>query len=91
EGIFEDVQVVAQPTIIRGLVTECQPPRLLTYTWNESNYAVATTVRFELQEHGEQVLLVLTHSRLSQEFMAAVAAGWHVNVDALLAVLKGES
>jgi hypothetical protein len=47
-------------------------------------------VRFELEQRGEQVFLRLTHSRLPENLMAGVGAGWHVHLDHVIALVKGE-
>jgi len=75
---------------IRGVITHYDPPRIISYSWNESNYGVATEVRFELEQKGNDVHLVVTHSRLPGNFMAAVAAGWHTHLETLLALVTGQ-
>jgi len=77
--------------LIRGIIKHYDPPRLISYSWNETNYAVSTEVKFELEERGDEVFLILTHSRLPASFMAAVAAGWHTHLETVLALLKGET
>jgi len=80
-----------QECLIRGLMSHYDPPRLISYSWNEITYQVSTEVRFELEQRGDDVYLVLTHSRLPASFMAAVAAGWHTHLETLLALIKGET
>jgi len=73
-----------------GIVTRCEEPFLLGYTWgNES--VDASEVTYELIPSGEDVFLVLTHRRLSgeREVMASVAAGWHTHLDILGDQLNG--
>jgi uncharacterized protein YndB with AHSA1/START domain len=60
-------------------VTRCEPPRLLGHTWTDGS-----EVTFELTPRGEQVLLVLTHRRLSPTQMLSVAGGWHTHLDILV-------
>jgi len=76
---------------VRGTISECEPPRLLAYSWFETSSDVTSTVRFELESRGDQVLLVLTHSRLSPEFMYKVGPGWHAHLNQFAAILKGET
>lgn len=65
-----------------GIVTRCEPPRLLSYTWG--NEPDASEVSFELEARGEQVLLVITHRRLRNREMAVkVASGWHAHLELL--------
>jgi len=65
-----------------GIVTRCEPPRRLSYTWGTE--ADASEVNFELEARGEQVLLVITHRRLKNREMAVkVASGWHAHLELL--------
>lgn len=65
-----------------GIVTRCEPPRLLSYTWGSE--PGASEVTFELDPRGEQVLLVITHRRLKNREMAVkVASGWHAHIELL--------
>jgi uncharacterized protein YndB with AHSA1/START domain len=73
---------------VYGRMTQCNPPRLLSYTWgNERN---ASEVTFELKEQGNSVLLVVTHRRLGDVGkMVSVASGWHTHLDILTDHLSG--
>lgn len=76
---------------MRGRITACEPPRLLAYTWGESS-GEDSEVRFELSTHGDEVKLVLTHSRLpNREEMLSVAGGWHTHLDILVDRLNGRT
>jgi uncharacterized protein YndB with AHSA1/START domain len=66
-----------------GTVTECDPPRLLSYTWGDQ------ALRFELAADGAGTLLVFTHA-LDREQTAHVAAGWQVCFDELETALEGK-
>jgi hypothetical protein len=46
-------------------------------------------VTFELETHGDRVLLVLTHRRLDRASMPKFGAGWHTHLGILLARLSG--
>lgn len=71
---------------LHGVVTDCEPPTLLAFTWGESS-----AVRFELTPRGAQVQLVVTHSRLAnQGAVLAVSAGWHAHLGILRARLEGQ-
>jgi uncharacterized protein YndB with AHSA1/START domain len=71
-----------------GRVTRCDPPRLLSYTWGE-NSGSDSEVTFELTPRGADVVMVLTHRRLSsREAMVNVASGWHAHVGFLIDVLN---
>jgi uncharacterized protein YndB with AHSA1/START domain len=76
---------------VRGIITECEPPLVLAYSWFETSSDLTSHVRFELESRGDQVLLVLTHSQLSPEFMPKVGAGWHAHLNQVAALLKGET
>jgi uncharacterized protein YndB with AHSA1/START domain len=72
-----------------GRITRCDPPRLLSFTWDEDS-GEATEVTFELTAQREDTLLVLTHRRLDgRDAMLSVASGWHAHLDILAEVLRG--
>lgn len=76
-------------TTNHGRVTRCDPPRLLSYTWPESE-GPASEVTFELTQRGERVLLVLTHRRIAgRSSMLSVAGGWHTHLGILVDRLDG--
>jgi uncharacterized protein YndB with AHSA1/START domain len=73
---------------VPGRVTQCDPPRLLSYTWGDGTDA--SEVTFELTPQGKDVLLVITHRRLGERTtMVSVASGWHTHVDILADRLSG--
>lgn len=66
---------------MRGRIIRCEPPRVLAYTWGEKG----AEVMFELTPQDDEVLLVLTHSRLaSRQDMRAVSGGWHSHLRILV-------
>jgi len=66
-----------------GRITRFEPPRLLSYSWQEGP-GPASEVSFELTPKGDAVLLVLTHHRLADRAaMIDVAGGWHAHLDVL--------
>lgn len=71
-----------------GLVTRCEPPRVLAYTFGKAGESEVT---FELTPQGKAVLLVLTHRSRGGDVadMADFAAGWHTHVSHLVALLEG--
>ena len=74
-----------------GKVTRCEPPRLLSYTWNEKEGSVESSeVTFELTPRDSDVLLVLTHRRLGDRAaMVGVGGGWHTHLGILIDRLNG--
>jgi uncharacterized protein YndB with AHSA1/START domain len=67
-----------------GRITRCDPPRVLSFTWNEDAGSVSE-VTFELSARGAEVLLVLTHRRLGDRTaMLSVASGWHAHLGILI-------
>lgn len=71
-----------------GTVTQCDPPRLLAYTWGGET----SEVKFELTPQGTKVLLVITHTRLrDRDEMVNVAAGWHAHVDIMADKLQEQT
>ena len=53
----------AEESRLRGQVTDCRPPNLLAFSWGDSDEA--SHVRFELEAIGDDVRLVVIHSRLA--------------------------
>lgn len=73
-----------------GKVTQCDPPRLLGFTWEGDTPEAESEVVFELSPEGEDVRLVLTHRRLGSDAERAnVSGGWHIHTAILDAVLSG--
>jgi len=71
-----------------GTVTQCDPPRLLTFTWDfEDEHS---EVSYELDQAGDRVRLVLTHRKLaSRDEIISASGGWHTHLDILEDVLSG--
>ena len=71
-----------------GVVTKCEPPRLLAYTFGDTQESEVT---FELTPQGDQVLLVLTHRARGEDipYLTDYAGGWHTHLAHLLALLEG--
>ncbi|SSW69748.1 SRPBCC family protein [Achromobacter agilis] len=73
----------------QGLITRCEPPRLLSFTWGGSQGEPSEVV-FELSPQGNGTLLTLTHRKLAgRDEMVDVAAGWHTHLGVLSARLAG--
>ena len=71
--------------VMRGRITACEPPHLLSYTFGD-----AGEVSFELSPRGNDVLLVLTHRELKDRaMMVSVASGWHSHLAILIDNLNG--
>jgi uncharacterized protein YndB with AHSA1/START domain len=69
---------------LKGHVTVCEPPHLLSFTWNEKEGKTPSEVRFELVPQGEKTLLILTHTKLpGRGDMVNVSGGWHTHLDIL--------
>jgi uncharacterized protein YndB with AHSA1/START domain len=74
-----------------GRVTQCDPPRLLSYTWGEDS-GEESEVTFELAPRNNDVLLVVTHRRLAtRDDMISVAGGWHTHLGILIDVLNART
>lgn len=73
---------------VRGRVTRCEPPRLLSFTRDDGG-ASDSEVTFELQPQADRVFLVLTHRRLTD--MLEVASGWHKHLAILADGLAGRT
>ena len=71
-----------------GIVTRCEPPHLLAFTFGSDGESEAT---FQLTEQGKDVLLVLTHRSTGGDlpYMHEFASGWHTHLAQLIALLEG--
>lgn len=77
--------------IVRGNITACEPPFLLSYTWSMGDNE-NSEVRFQLTEQGDKVRLQITHSRLvNMDHKLSVAGGWHVHLELLQAQLENQT
>ncbi len=71
-----------------GEVLVCEPPRLLTVTWEFTGEPVSR-VAVEVRADGDGALLVLDHTRLPQDQGAGYGAGWEAHLATLEAQLTG--
>ena len=72
-----------------GEVTRCEPPRVLTHTWEFDDEA--SEVCYELEAQGDKVLLTLTHRKLeTSKIVLSVSTGWHCHLNLLEDVLAGQ-
>lgn len=66
-----------------GRILRIEPPRLIEFTWVESN-GVPSEVTFELESRADRVALRITHRKItSHEELLDVAGGWDVHVGIL--------
>ena len=97
---FDHSKISSEPTPAKyrdmpmdttGQVLRCEPPRLLEFTWLESN-GQHSQVLWELEPDGEHVLFRITHRRLGdRETLLGVSGGWHAHVGILEDVLHGRT
>jgi uncharacterized protein YndB with AHSA1/START domain len=73
-----------------GRVLQVDPYRLLSYTWGGDS-SEASEVTFELKPQDENVLLTLTHRKLTKGEMVSVGSGWHTHLAILSDRLEGKS
>lgn len=72
---------------LSGVITRCEPPRLLSHTWDREE----SEVTYELTPRGKEVLFVLTHRRIAtRKDMLSFGPGWHTHLGILEEQLKGE-
>lgn len=78
-------------TKMYGEIKAINPPRLLEYEWfnDEPPHELG---RWELFEEGpDKTKLVLTYSRVIEDYAVGVSAGWHMTLDYLGRFLHGET
>jgi uncharacterized protein YndB with AHSA1/START domain len=79
------------PMSFTGKVLRCEPPRLIEFTWIESD-GVVSEVTFELSPRGDQVALAITHRKIpSRAELLDIAGGWDVHTGILEDVLAGRT
>lgn len=73
-----------------GMVTRCEPPHLLAFTFGSDNESEAI---FQLTPQGKNVLLVLTHRSTGGDipYMHEFGSGWHTHIAQLIAHLEGST
>jgi uncharacterized protein YndB with AHSA1/START domain len=76
---------------VQGTILRWEPPRMLEYTWPESNAGAGSVVRFEVFDESPGSRLVLTHILPDGRDLADFASGWHWHLDALERALEGEA
>jgi uncharacterized protein YndB with AHSA1/START domain len=78
EGFSEEMRMTSR-------ILELQKHKRLVITWGESG-----EVAFELHPEGDEVLLTVTHRRITDRAnLLMVGAGWHMHLDILGATLNG--
>jgi uncharacterized protein YndB with AHSA1/START domain len=84
EPVPERFKAIENGHVVHGTITQCDPPRLLAFTWG--NKPGDSEVVFELRPQGNDVVLVLTHRKLRDRTeMVSVAGGWHAHLGMLVA------
>lgn len=74
-----------------GKILTIRPPRLFEFLW-EGEGVPSEHASWELFEEGiDKTRLVLTYSRVSEDYAASVAAGWHDTVEYLSEMLDGRT
>jgi uncharacterized protein YndB with AHSA1/START domain len=78
-----------------GTVTRFEPPRGLSFTWNEATAKkegrVPSEVAIDLTPVGDKVRLILVHRRLNDAGLRSVSGGWHTHLGLLVDKLEGRT
>lgn len=73
--------------VMFGVVTACEAPRLLAFTWGEKG---SSEVTFELSERQDKVLLLVSHRKVTnRDTLLGVSSGWHAHLGLLVDRLEG--
>lgn len=69
-----------------GRVIQCEPPRLLVFTFGGED----SVVTFDLKPEGDKVRLLLTHRASGDDLkeVGSYASGWHIHFAMLIALLE---
>lgn len=83
----EYAQVQDPGVTFEGRVLQCEPPRLLVFTFGGDD----SIVTFDLKAEGEKVRLLLTHRASGPDLkeVGSFASGWHIHWAMLIALLEG--
>ena len=77
----------------QGEVLQCDPPRLLSYTFRVAGGAEHfSRVVFQLEQHGPVMKLTLTHDELDEKddkFFTGISQGWPAVLSNLKSLLEG--
>jgi uncharacterized protein YndB with AHSA1/START domain len=76
---------------VHGVVTRCEPPRVLSFTWADAS-TPHSEVTFELTPQGQRVRLTVTHWRAPLQVSASASGGsWGSDdlLEALASLLDG--
>jgi activator of HSP90 ATPase len=67
--------------MIQGRNIELLPNKRIVQAWRVANWGegIYSIVKFELQEHGSETLLIFDHSGFPEEQGEHLASGWHAN------------
>jgi uncharacterized protein YndB with AHSA1/START domain len=89
----EKYREVQDPGVnMTGEITQCEPPRLLGFTWEGDTPDAKSEVIFQLTPIGEDVELVLTHRRLGSDAERVnISGGWQIHTAILDAILSGST
>lgn len=75
-----------------GRIVTIRPPVLFEFIWEGEEGVPDEFAQWELFSEGSQkTRLVLTYSRVSEDYAPRVAAGWHVTIDYLEQTLNGKT
>ncbi|HEY3889720.1 MAG TPA: SRPBCC family protein [Caulobacteraceae bacterium] len=77
-----------EPNFIEGIITACQPPRLLEYNWTNADGG-PSTVRLDLTPESQACRLVFTQTRMLGRRLIDTASGWHDFLDLIQIAADG--
>ena len=76
-----------------GEIVECDPPRLLSYTWNSFSTlegGASTRVTFRIEPYGSLMRLTVLHEGFEPEspFLKSISQGWPAILSSLKTMLE---
>ena len=75
---------------LRGEILKCEPPRLLSYSWESQGLeqSYPSRIVFEIEHVGPTVKLTITHDELGVEGFNAISRGWPAILSSLKSLLE---
>lgn len=87
------IKQVGENGSMHGEILQCDPPRLLSYTFESEGLEqpYPSRVVYEIESVGPTVKLTVTHDQLEADGLNAISQGWPSILSSLKSLLEGGS